>query len=176
MILEKQKYPIGRFATTEYTEEVIIGCIAVLARFPSDLTEETSLLSNEQLDTPYRDYGWTIRQLINHCADSHMNCLIRFKLALTESNPTIKPYYEARWAELADSLMPISSALKIIEGVHERWVVLLESLQPLQFARTFVHPEHGQQTRLDETVAFYAWHCKHHLAHVVNLKIHNGWK
>lgn len=141
------------------------------------MAEATILLSDAQLDTPYRPEGWTIRQVVHHCADSHMNAIIRLKLALTEEKPVIKPYFEDRWAELVDGKsLPIEPSLKILEGVHKRWVLLLENLTASQFQRTFVHPELGTEFSLAVATANYAWHCEHHLAHITNVQTRNGWK
>ncbi|TAE84223.1 MAG: putative metal-dependent hydrolase [Bacteroidetes bacterium] len=175
--MEQLKYPIGHFnkpatVTTDTVEE----WITVIANFPKRLSGEVMLLTDEQLDTPYRPEGWTIRQVVHHCADSHMNSLIRFKLALTEDNPTIKPYYEERWAELSDSKnWPIAASLNMLEGIHERWAILLSSLAQEQLARTFFHPGSGQTWRIDEAIGLYAWHCNHHLAHITETKKQNQW-
>lgn len=178
MTLETLRFPIGPFEKpTVITAALLQSYIAAIANFPCYLRSEVESLTPAQLDTPYREGGWTIRQVVNHCADSHMNSLTRFKLALTENKPTIKPYDEARWAELADSKqMPIEPALKTLEGLHERWVVLLNSLTKAELERTFIHPEHGKVFRLDETIALYAWHGKHHLAHITTLKVRMGWE
>lgn len=177
MTLEKLKYPIGKFNVPEtITPELLNECIGVIETFPVKLKQEVEKLTDEQLDTPYRPDGWTIRQVVNHCSDSHMNSLMRFKLALTEDRPTIRPYFEDRWAELADSrTMPINAALKILDGIHERWIILLKSLSAKQLNRSFVHPEHGKESTLEETICMYAWHCQHHLAHITNLKKEQAW-
>lgn len=177
MTLETLRFPIGPFKKpTLITAELLQSYITDIASFPNHLRSEVENLTQMQLDTPYREGGWTIRQVVNHCADSHMNSLIRFKLALTENQPTIKPYDEARWAELADSNhMPVEPALKTLEGLHERWVVLLNSLTNAMLERIFIHPEHGKAFRIDETIALYAWHGKHHLAHITTLKDRMGW-
>lgn len=177
MTLETLRFPIGPFKKPALiTAELLQSYITDIASFPGHLRSEVENLTQAQLDTPYREGGWTIRQVVNHCADSHMNSLIRFKLALTENQPTIKPYNEARWAELADSnYMPVEAALKTLEGLHERWVVLLNSLTKAELERTFIHPEHGKVFRIDETIALYAWHGKHHLAHITTLKERMGW-
>jgi hypothetical protein len=166
------KYPIGLFVNPPViTDEFISEWISVIASFPQHIESETKYLNDQQLDTPYRHEGWTIRQVVHHCADSHMNSFIRIKLALTEENPTIKPYLEDRWAELTDSNnLPVSSSLKIIEGVHERWGALLKSLTNDQWKRTFIHPEHGKVFSIDAMTGFYAWHCQHHLAHICQAK------
>ena len=177
MSTEKLKYPIGEFIAPEkISKEMLADFLLTIGSFPIKLKSEVENLTQTQLDTPYRPEGWTIRQVVNHCADSHMNSLIRFKLALTESNPTIKPYMEERWAELADSkTMPIEPALKILDGLHERWLVLLNSLTEKDYHKTFVHPQSGKQFKLDENLGLYAWHCKHHLAHITVLKAKMGW-
>ena len=132
-------------------------------------------MSEQQLLTPYRDGGWTIAQVVHHLADSHLNSYIRFKLALTEDNPTIKPYDEAAWAMLADSRMPIDSSLQLLESVHARWVTLLRSMKEADFARTYVHPEHGKTFTLWGVLGMYAWHGRHHTAHVTSLRSRMGW-
>lgn len=135
------------------------------------MKNETFKLTDKELDTTYRIDGWTIRQVIHHCADSHMNSFIRFKLALTEDNLVIKPYFEERWAELIDSKqMPITSSLNIIEGIHERWVILIKNLTSIDLKKTFIHPESGKRFYLDEIIGMYAWHSNHHLAQIVECK------
>jgi len=178
MTLEETKYPIGRFEKPDIiTTEILNNNIKVIELFPSRLRVEVEKLTDEQLDTQYRPDGWTIRQVVNHLADSHMNSLIRFKLALTEEKPIIKPYFEDRWGELEDSKnIPIEPALKILEGLHNRWVVLLKSLSKKDLEKSFIHPEHGKEFRLDEIIGIYAWHCNHHLAHITTLKKIKNWK
>lgn len=177
MDLEQLKYPIGKFKMpTDFTSGSINTFISDIENFPSLLRKEVETLNDHQLDTPYRPEGWTIRQVVNHCADSHMNSLIRFKLALTEENPTIKPYFEERWAELADSkTIPVQSALNILFGLHTRWVVLLKSMSITDFEKTFIHPQSGRILSLYEALAIYSWHCKHHLAHITKLKNTQSW-
>jgi uncharacterized damage-inducible protein DinB len=132
-------------------------------------------LTDEQLDTPYRSGGWTVRQVVHHVPDSHLNSYVRFKLALTEDNPTIKPYEEGRWAELSDSnSTPVEVSLTLLESLHDRWVRLLRSLTPEQWKRTFRHPELGEMT-LEKTLALYAWHGKHHVAHITELRKERSW-
>lgn len=174
--LEQLRYPLGRHEKpARFTGDKLQEYISTIEHFPARLAEEVSGLTDEQLDTPYRPDGWTIRQLVHHCADSHMNALIRFKLALTEETPTIKPYLEARWAELPDSRMPVAVSLELLSGLHSRWAALLKSLKPADLERTYIHPEHGATFRLDETMSLYDWHCRHHLAHVTELKERMGW-
>lgn len=177
MNIEQMKYPIGKFKMPDIvTSEVIGKFILVIELFPARLKSEVENLTDEQLDTPYRPDGWTIRQVVNHCADSHMNGLIRHKLLLTEDKPTIKPYMENLWAELVDSkTMPIESALQIIVGVHKRWTILLKSLSKDELKRAYIHPEHGKEFQLEESIGLYVWHCNHHLAHITELKKRKGW-
>lgn len=172
-----QQYPIGKFEKpSTITSGILSEWISFLESFPSLLTQEVSHLSDQQLDTPYRDGGWTIRQVIHHCADSHMNAFCRIKLAITEDNPVIKPYYEDRWAELTDSkTLPIETSLNILKGLHQRWVVLLKSLNNELLERNFIHPEHQKTFSIAETIGTYAWHSEHHLAHITELKRSKGW-
>lgn len=178
MVIEELKYPIGRFEKPAIiTADTLSKWISDILYFPERLKNEVNHLTDEQLNTHYRPDGWTIRQVIHHCADSHMNSLTRLKLVLTEDKPTIKPYYEERWAELADSKnMPIEPSLKMIEGIHERWTVLLNNLTKDEYSRIFIHPEHGKTFRIDENIGIYAWHCNHHLAHITETKKRNNWK
>lgn len=178
MTIPDQKYPIGRFQKPAViTQTQIAEWIATISAFPETLFKEVVLLSDAQLDTPYREGGWTIRQVVHHCADSHMNAFCRFKLALTEHGPVIKPYFEDRWAELPDSkTMSIDASLSILEGLHFRFTVLMESQGAEQLRRFFIHPEHGKQITLEEMIGMYAWHCRHHLAHITTLKKSRGWK
>ncbi|MGK6351539.1 YfiT family bacillithiol transferase [Parapedobacter sp. DT-150] len=171
------KYPIGKFIKPDILDEhVLASAIATIEAFPQKLRAAVAHLGEEQLDTPYRPGGWTVRQVVHHCADSHMNSLIRFKLALTEDNPTIKPYYEDRWAELADAkAMDITPSLSLLDGLHSRWVTLLRSITPTELKRVFIHPEQGKHIELGECIAHYAWHCNHHLAHIITLKKSTHW-
>ncbi|MGL5113132.1 MAG: YfiT family bacillithiol transferase [Flavobacterium sp.] len=176
--IENLKFPIGKFEKpTTITNAILEKWIEDIAAFPARLNSEVINLTNKQLDTQYRPNGWTIRQVVHHCADSHMNSLIRLKLALTEDEPTIKPYFEERWAELADTKeMPIPSSLKILDGVHERWTVILKNLSHDDYKRVFIHPEHGITCSIDENIGVYAWHCNHHLAHITETKKKHNWK
>lgn len=168
MDLENLKYPIGRFKKPEIiTADDINNYITEIRTLPVKLRKAVQNLSDEDLNLSYKPEGWNIRQLVHHLADSHMNSLIRFKLAITEDGPTIKPYFESRWAELADSKsMPVEGALKMIEGIHERWIFLVQNFSEADWQRTFFHPESQRYNRLDDTLCLYAWHGKHHLAHV----------
>jgi len=174
--LEKLRFPVGHFEKPAlFTKEIISEFIATIAAFPEKIKAEVSLLNEEQLNTPYRNEGWTIRQVVHHCADSHMNSIIRFKLALTEDSPIIKPYFENLWANLADSKMAIEPSLLLLEGLHQRWTILLNSLTEEELTKTFIHPEHGMKFQLKEIIGLYAWHCNHHLAHITELKSRKGW-
>ena len=177
MNLVQLKFPIGKFEPpNEYSSELINQWIHDIEKFPSRIKQETQNLSEQQLETVYRPKGWTIRQVVHHCADSHLNSITRFKLALTEDKPTIRPYFEDRWAELPDSKnLDIFPSLQIIQGVHNRWVVLLKSLTTTDLEKEFVHPEHGRSFTIKEAIGSYAWHCNHHLAHITTLKKSKGW-
>ena len=170
-------YPIGKFKPegplTFAQREHLIGEIE---ETPARLRAAASGLSDARLDTPYREGGWTVRQVVHHLADSHMNSYVRFRLALTESEPTIKPYDQALWAELHDArTAPVELSLALFEALHQRWVLLLKSLEAADFARTFRHPERGTMT-LDQNLALYAWHGRHHVAHITSLAERMGWK
>ena len=167
------RFPIGKFDRTDRRPR--LENISTIAALPASLAKAVMGLSDEQLDTPYRDGGWTLRQTVHHVADSHINSLCRFKLALTEDgSPTIRPYYEDRWADLADSKLPVDVSLKIIEGVHLRWTTLLESMTEDDFGREFIHPETGPWT-LETVLSMYAWHSRHHTAHITTTRVRNGW-
>ena len=159
------RYPIGPFeAPAEITPERIAGWIDEIEALPADLRATVEPLSEAQLDTPYREGGWTVRQVVHHVADSHMNSVTRFKWALTEDRPTIKDYREQLWAELADAGLPVGPSLDLLTALHTRWVTLLRSMDGDDWKREFVHPESGP-VALGVNVAIYAWHGKHHRAH-----------
>jgi len=171
------RYPIGKFRYEgEMTEEARRRAIEEIAETPARLRAAVKGLTPPQLDTPYRPEGWTVRQVVHHLPDSHMNAYIRFKLALTEHEPTIKPYEQERWAQLEDTpKTPVEVSLALLDNLHERWVVLLRSFGPADFARTFRHPELGVVT-LDKQLALYAWHGRHHVAHITSLRKRMGWR
>ena len=171
------RYPIGRFKPpANVTAEQRKAMIEAIAVTPSRLREAVAGLSEAQLDTPYREGGWTVRQLVHHVPDSHLNSYVRFKLALTEDEPTIRPYDEARWAETVDSrTAPIAMSLTLLDALHERWVLFLRSLSPSDFQRKLHHPERGPMT-VDSLLALYAWHGPHHVAHVTGLRSRMGWR
>jgi hypothetical protein len=175
--IEQLKYPLGKFVTPDtYPPEYFKQCIFEIEKFPNKLRPEVIKLSGEQLDTPYRPGGWTIRQVIHHCADSHFNAFIRFKLSLSEEVPQIKAYDEKHFAEMADSrFMRIEPSLHIIDGLHDRWAALLKAMEEKDFERKYYHPEHRKEFALKEALGMYAWHCRHHLAHIMNLKKEKGW-
>jgi hypothetical protein len=169
------RYPIGDFnrATADVTNHP--SSIATLAALPANLRAAIHGLSGAQLDTPYRDGGWTVRQLVHHVADSHMNAYVRVRLALTEDWPTVMAYDEKRWAELPDArTAPIEISLELLEGLHARFVSLLSSLSDEQWHCGYNHTENGRTT-VAEAVALYDWHCRHHVAHIVELRKRNGW-
>ncbi|MCP3760921.1 bacillithiol transferase BstA [Domibacillus sp. A3M-37] len=171
-----KQFPIGPFEWTDaVTERVAAEWIKEIEELPALLRRTVESLTNEQLDTPYRNGGWTVRQLVHHVADSHMNAYIRFKLALTEELPVIKPYDEAAWAELPDSSMPVDVSLVLLESLHKRWTRLLSELQTGDLEKTFIHPDSGEVT-VGENIGMYAWHGRHHLAHITSLCDRNGWK
>lgn len=173
---DPKRYPIGPYRRADsITPDDLYRAIRTIESFPARLRAEVAPLTDAQLDTPYRDGGWTLRQVVHHCTDSHLNSFTRFKLALTESNPVIKPYQEAEWADLADSKGAIEPSLLILDGLHARWAALLRSLTPEQLARTFIHPERRRPLALDESALMYAWHSEHHLAHITALKREKGW-
>jgi uncharacterized damage-inducible protein DinB len=166
-------YPIGKFDPAAFSSrEENIGAIADLS---AKVRAAIEGLTDEQLDTPYRPEGWTLRQTVHHIADSHINSLCRFKLALTEDEtPTIRPYYEDRWAELADSKLPVDISIAIIDGVHARWAELLRNMTDTDYEREFKHPETGNWT-LEKVLGLYAWHSRHHTAHITSTRERNGW-
>ena len=165
-------YPIGKYSAPErITKDHIEQWITEIEVAPEGFKSATLGFTKEQLDTPYRPEGWTVRQVIHHMADSHMNSFIRFHWALTEENPTIKAYDEGAWASL-DYLknVPIEVSLQLLNLVHIRWSILLKNMTPIEFEKTFVHPQNGRTMRLDWVTGLYAWHSKHHLANIENLK------
>jgi uncharacterized damage-inducible protein DinB len=170
------RYPIGKFAMpAQVTPGNRQEAIEEIASTPAKLREAVKGLNDAQLDTPYREGGWTVRQVVHHVPDSHLNAFVRLKLALTEDKPMIKQYNEAAWAELADSKSaPIESSQTLLDSVHARWDRLWRSLKPEHFARVLVHPEHGERT-VDWLVFLYAWHGRHHTAHITELRKQKGW-
>jgi len=175
--IEKLKFPIGEFSPLEtYTNEQIHLYIDDIEKLPLQLKKEVEGFTDNQLDTPYRPGGWTIRQVVHHIPDSHMNAHIRFKLTLTEENVEIRPYYEDRWAELSDYKMSPDVSLNLLEGIHKRWVNVLRSMNPEDFSKKYTHPEYKKVFQLKEALHMYSWHCRHHLAHITELKKRMNWK
>ena len=175
--LEQLKYPIGTYnAPATITEQHLEGWIQVLEEMPAKLEELVTALSHEQLETPYRPEGWTVRQVVHHVADSHHHSYIRFKWGLTEDNPTIKPYLEKEWSNLFDAkTAPIQLSLDQFKAVHAKLVYFLKGLSRKDLNRKFTHPEGNTETTLAENVGRYAWHGSHHLAHIENLIKRKGW-
>jgi uncharacterized damage-inducible protein DinB len=173
---EDLRYPIGQFERNDpVTADTRQTGITAIADLPYGISAAVAGLDDTQLDTEYRPGGWTVRQTVHHVADSHANAYIRFKLALTEDDvPTIKPYYEDRWAELGDSLLPVDVSLRMIESIHSRWVALLQSMSDRDFEKKFIHPETGEWD-LEHVLGLYAWHGLHHTAHITSLRDRNGW-
>ena len=170
------RFPIGPFEFNKAPgDDDIQQAIAQIADAPKNLRSAVEDLTVDQLDTPYRPGGWTVRQVVHHVPDSHLNSYCRFKLALTEDEPTIKPYHEDRWAELEDSrVVPVEVSLSMLDSLHKRWVTLLESLGPSELIRTFRHPDLGVVT-LAQNACLYAWHGRHHAAHITSLRERMGW-
>src|SRR5579863_3381575 len=170
-------YPIGRFPwPASLSVEERRQCLQELEAAPARFRQAVEGIHEGQLDTPYRPGGWTVRQVIHHVPDSHINSYCRFRLALTEDNPAVKGYEEARWAELFDARTgPLEPSLRLLESLHVRWVALLSSLGEEGWKRTFQHSEHGP-VRLDVNLALYAWHSRHHAAHITRLRQRMGWK
>jgi len=161
------KYPIGRFeAPGDFDPQTLRSFISDIEHFPTKLVNNVGPLTPEQQSWPYRPDGWTIKQVVHHCADSHMNSFTRFKLALTEDNPMIKPYLESEWAKMLDYETPVVHSIKILEGLHYRWTALLKNMDAEDFEKTFFHPESKKMWSLYTTLALYSWHCNHHLAHI----------
>jgi uncharacterized damage-inducible protein DinB len=173
--LDDLRYPVGHFRPpAESSPAMRAAQIETLHLLPERLRAAVADLNDVQLDTPYRDGGWTVRQVVHHFADSHANSYVRFKLALTEDWPTIKPYDEASWARLPDNRMPIEPSLDFVDGLHSRWVALMQSMSEEDFQKGFNHPERGRMT-LATNLALYDWHSRHHTAHVTSLRSRMGW-
>lgn len=169
------RFPIGTFVPQPDAPEQREAAVAALEQLPSHLRAAVAGLSEAQLDTPYRPDGWTVRQLVHHIADSHMNALIRFKLALTEDNPTVKPYDEKAWALLPDARLPIAVSLPLIDAVHARMVAILRPVTSADAARSVFHPEHQKTMSVGFLMQMYAWHGRHHVAHITALRQREGW-
>jgi hypothetical protein len=174
--MDDLSYPVGRFKRpTTLSEAERRAAIDGIAATPANLRAAVRGLDDAQLDTPYRPEGWTVRQVVHHVPDSHLNAYIRFKWTLTEETPTIKPYDQEAWAKLGDvPVTPIETSLTLLEVLHDRWVRLLHAISPRDYSKKFIHPENGVMT-LDDLLAMYHWHGRHHVAHIVNLRGRNGW-
>lgn len=175
--MDDPRFPTGRFSSVKrpLTLDERRARIDAIRAAPGRFRTAVAGLSDAQLDTPYRDGGWTVRQVVHHVVDSHLNAYVRFKLALTEQKPTIRPYDEKLWSELPDAkTLPVEVSLAILEALHTRWVALLDALEAEQFGRPLHHPENGDMT-LDSLLELYAWHGRHHEAHVTGLRERSGW-
>jgi len=169
------RFPTGKFTfDPDVTAASRARSIAAIRETPSTIRAAVRDLTDARLDTPYRPGGWTVRQLVHHVPESHMNAFVRFKLALTEDNPTIKPYNEDAWSKTKDVASPIAPSLALLDALHERWVTLLERMDERDFTRPLQHPERGPMT-LDQMLQLYAWHGPHHTAHVTRLRAREGW-
>lgn len=170
------RYPIGKFSPKEeYTQAELDQFISRIELLPAKLEKEVTGFSTSQLDTPYREGGWTVRQVIHHMADSHMNAYIRFKWSLTEETPMIKAYNEKVWAETPETKADPILSIALIKALHAKWTVLLKQLTPTHLKKEFIHPETKKHIRLDNLMGMYAWHGEHHLAHITSLKSRMGW-
>ena len=170
------RYPVGKFERRDaLTSDERTKMIAEIAETPARMRKAIAGLTDSQLDTPYREGGWTVRQVVHHVPDSHVNAYTRFKLALTEEQPTIRPYDEAKWAELSDSRdTPVETSLTLLESLHDRWTRLLRAITPDDYRRTLNHPDSGVMS-LDAVLSLYEWHGRHHVAHITSLRERMGW-
>ncbi|TAE23130.1 MAG: putative metal-dependent hydrolase [Cytophagales bacterium] len=174
--MDSLRYPIGDFSYGQpYSTEQVRAAIDAIAQLPQKLSELVGKWADDRLDTPYRPDGWTVRQLVHHIADSHMNAYVRTKLALTEQNPTISPYEEAEWAKLPDSKLPVAPSLLILSNLHNRWVAVWDVLDEAHLARTYYHPGSQKQFTLGEVALLYQWHGEHHYQHAYRLALREGW-
>lgn len=174
--MDNLRYPIGKYEPQPFSPKQLEQWLIDIRFLPQHLENAVLNLDEQHLNTPYRPEGWTVRQVVHHVADSHANAYIRFKLGLTENNPTIKPYDENAWAKMADtSVVPINVSLTLLHALHTRWLEVLKAIQPEEWERTVVHPEHGRQMALWYLLGNYAWHGRHHTAHVTSLRERMGW-
>ncbi len=175
--LEKLRFPIGKFKMPDlYSDEDIGKWIHTIETLPALLRKEVEGMDNQKLDSPYRPGGWTVRQVVHHLADSHMNSYCRFKLALTEEVPGIRPYFEERWAELEDAKNgSVDMSLHLLDALHMRWAYFMRRMKPGDWERRFFHPGSKREFSLNTSLALYAWHCEHHLNHIIQLKKRMGW-
>lgn len=174
--IELLKYPIGNYVKPDSISEAQLKeAIAYLKVFPSYLEQTVTLLKEVQLQTPYRPGGWTLKELVHHLADSHINMFLRFKLAMTEDSPTISPYNEGDWSKLDDYLLPVSIPLNLVSGIHSKLGAIMDAMEETDFERTYFHPESKSNVPLKDVVMFYKWHSEHHLAHIQHLIIRESW-
>lgn len=174
--MKENQYPIGKYEPQPFSEKQLKDWLIDIKFLPQHLENAVLNLDEAQLDTPYREGGWTVKQLVHHVADSHMNAYIRFKLGLTEDNPTIKPYEEGLWAEMHDSkAIPINISLTLLHALHARWHSILENMSKEDFNKTVFHPEHKKEMTLWHLLGMYAWHGRHHTAHVTTLRENRNW-
>lgn len=174
--MKENQYPIGKYQPQPFSEKQLEEWLIDIKFLPQHLEYAILNLDEKQLETPYREGGWTVQQLVHHVADSHMNAYIRFKLGLTEDNPTIKPYDENEWAKMQDTKkLPVNISITLLHAVHARWYTILEHMKHKDFERTVFHPEHQKQMSLWFLLGMYAWHCRHHTAHVTTLRENKGW-
>ena len=174
--MEQLQYPIGKYIAQPFTEQQLGEWLFDIQALPHQIEHAITNLDAAQLETPYREGGWTIRQVIHHVADSHMNAYTRFKLGLTEDNPTIKTYDEKAWAELSDTKnIPINISITLLYALHSRWYDVLKDIKTEEWNRTVYHPEHKKEISLWYLLGMYAWHSKHHVAHVTGLRDRKGW-
>ena len=173
--VEDLSYPIGRFSPQPPSVERRRGAVADIGALPGHLATAVLGLNEAQLDTPYRPGGWTVRQVVHHVADSHLNAFIRLKLALTEERPTISAYDEKKFAALADTRLPVTVSLELVRSLHARWMAIYGTMTDHQWQRTFVHPEYSEPLTLDWQVQMYGWHSRHHVAHITSLRVRQGW-
>lgn len=175
--MDDLRYPVGQHSfDAPVNESEYPALVEIIANAPKVLRDAVEGMTDEQLDTPYREDGWTVRQVVHHLGDSHMNAFCRLKLALTENEPAIKPYDEAAWAELADAKAPVEVSLRLLESLHDRWVRIWKSVDSTELRnRGFFHPGHKRGIKLDQVLAMYAWHCRHHTAHITRLRERKGW-
>jgi uncharacterized damage-inducible protein DinB len=173
--MKDQRYPIGVFTPVDPSPAVRQQAIAEIAAMPARLADAVEGLNDDRLDTPYRSGGWTVRQVVHHVADSHINAFVRFKLALTEERPTVAGYDEKKFAELPDARLPVDVSLQLLRALHGRWVALYKDMPDDAWARTFRHPEYPEPLTLDWQVQMYAWHSRHHVAHITALRQREGW-
>lgn len=175
--MEDLRYPIGKYESEPFSVKQLEAWLIDIKFLPQHLENAILNLDEQQLDMPYRTDGWTVRQVVHHVADSHANAYIRFKLGLTEDNPTIKPYDEVAWAKMNDTaVVPINVSLTLLHALHTRWIAVLNAIKPAEWERTVVHPEHGRQMTLWYLLGMYAWHGRHHTAHITSLRERMGWK